>query len=131
MKFSKPTFPIKSVLLLLVALMPFAMMAQSTVNGTVTEKNGTPIFGANVYLDGTYDGATTNEQGVFSFQTSETDVQTLTVSYVSFETFMMAAAITQMKDLRISLRDDVNSLDTVVISAGTFEAGDNLSLIHI
>jgi outer membrane cobalamin receptor len=125
MKFSKPTFPIKAVLLLLVALMPFAMMAQSTVNGTVTEKNGTPIFGANVYLDGTYNGATTNEQGVFSFQTSETGVQTLTVSYVSFETFMMAAAITQMKDLRIRLRDDVNSLDTVVISAGTFEAGDN------
>ena len=30
-----------------------------------------------------------------------------------------------MKGLKITLRDDVNSLDTVTISAGSFSAGDN------
>ena len=107
-------------------LMPFAStFGQSTVSGTVTEKNGSPIEGANVYLDGTYDGASTDISGKFSFITEETGVQTLIVSFVSFESFMMAANVKDMNDLTISLREDVNSLETVVISAGTLEASDN------
>ncbi|MEZ4779107.1 MAG: TonB-dependent receptor [Flavobacteriaceae bacterium] len=99
--------------------------AQTEVSGTVTQKNGTPIVGANVYLEGTYDGASTNEQGFFSFTTTETGVQTLVVSFISFEAFMMAADVSQLKNLSITLKEDVNALDTVVISAGSFQAGDN------
>lgn len=115
----------KSIILLLFVIPFFNGIAQTTVSGKVTEKNGTPIFGANVFLDGTYDGTTTNEEGVFSFETFETGVQTLMVSYVSFETFMMAADITQLNKVSVVLKEDVNSLDTVVISAGTLEASDN------
>ncbi len=99
--------------------------SQTIISGTVTENNGTPIVGANVFLDGSYDGASTGENGEFSFETTETRAQTLLVSFVSFETFTMAADVSQMKNLSISLREDVNSLETVVISAGTLEAGDN------
>ncbi|QNJ98453.1 TonB-dependent receptor [Constantimarinum furrinae] len=99
--------------------------AQTIVSGVITQNNGSPIEGANVYLDGTYDGASTSPDGSFSFETTETGVQTLTVSFVSFETFVLAANVTDMKNLKIALREDVNSLETVVISAGTFEAGDN------
>ena len=101
------------------------MVGQTTITGVVTEKNGTPVLGANVYLEGTYDGASTDLEGRFTFDTEETGVQTLSVSFVSFETYMFAADVTQMKDLKIVLKEDVNSLDTVVISAGTFEASDN------
>ncbi len=100
-------------------------VAQTTIDGIVTERNGTPIEGANVYLEGTYDGVTTDVEGKFSFQTSETGVQTLIASYLSFESFMMAADVSQMTNLNIRLREDVNSLETVVISAGTLEASDN------
>ncbi|GEQ85902.1 TonB-dependent receptor [Patiriisocius marinistellae] len=100
-------------------------MAQTTISGIVTSTSGTPIFGANVYLDGTYDGGTTNEAGKFTFTTVETGIQTIMASYVSFETFMMAQEVTKMKNITIKLREDVNSLETVVLSAGTFEASDN------
>ncbi|MBX2828827.1 MAG: TonB-dependent receptor [Flavobacteriaceae bacterium] len=110
---------------LLMALIPFVTFAQTEVSGTVLQKNGTPILGANVYLDGTYDGASTDANGKFSFTTEETGVQTLVISYVTYETFMMAADVSQLKDISITMKEDVNSLDTVVISAGTFEAGDN------
>ncbi|RMA64715.1 TonB-dependent receptor [Ulvibacter antarcticus] len=99
--------------------------SQQTISGTVTQVNGLPISGANVYLDGTYDGDSTNELGSFSFETTETGVQTLSISFVSYETFMMAASVNDMNDLSIQLKEDVNSLDTVVITAGTFEASDN------
>lgn len=99
--------------------------AQSIVSGIVTEKNGTPILGANVYLEGTYDGTSTDLDGNFSFETTETGVQTLIVSFVSFEKFTLAIDVAQMQNLSLQLREDVNSLETVVISAGTFEASDN------
>ena len=101
------------------------LMAQTEISGVVTQKNGTPIEGANVYLDGTYDGATTNTEGKFLFTTDQEGVQTLIVSYISFEELMMAADVTQMKNLSLTLKEDANTLDAVVISAGTFEAGDN------
>lgn len=99
--------------------------AQTTLSGIVTEKNGTPILGANVYLDGTYDGSTTHLDGTFTFTTTETGVQTLVVSFVSFETFEITQDVSTFKNYKVTLVEDVNSLDTVVISAGSFEASDN------
>ena len=99
--------------------------AQTTVDGYITQKDGTPIEGANIYLEGTYDGASSNQKGYFEFTTEETGIQTLVVSSISYESFLMAADVRQMKNLKIQLREDVSSLETVVISAGTFEAGDN------
>jgi hypothetical protein len=100
-------------------------LAQTTVNGKVSDHKGLPIMGANVYLEGTYDGSTTDEHGAFTFSTDEKGTQTLVISYLSFETKKITSDIATMKNLQIALREDVNSLDTVVISAGTFEASDN------
>ncbi|GAB5399801.1 MAG: TonB-dependent receptor [Aureisphaera sp.] len=111
--------------MLLVGMITLTVTGQSEISGTVLQKDGTPVLGANVYLDGTYDGASTDASGNFLFSTEETGVQTLVVSYVTYETFMMAADVSQLQNVSVTLKEDVNSLDTVVISAGTFEAGDN------
>ena len=99
--------------------------AQSQINGTVKDAKNNPIDGANVYLDGTYDGATTNAAGEFSFKTTEVGTQTLIVSFISFETYMVSGDVSTLNSLKITLREDINALDTVVLSAGTFSAGDN------
>ncbi|MEM7186733.1 MAG: TonB-dependent receptor [Bacteroidota bacterium] len=112
-------------ILIFLFTLPTTLLAQTTVSGTVTQKNGTPLEGVNVYLEGTYDGASTDASGRFEFTTEETGLHTLTASFVAYEPFMMLADVTQMKELKIELQEDVNSLSTVVISAGTFEAGDN------
>ncbi|MDC8001255.1 TonB-dependent receptor [Aequorivita todarodis] len=114
-----------SVIVFLILLFPSLLLAQNTISGTVTDAKNVPILGANVYLDGSYDGASTDENGRFSFETTETGTQTLTVSYVSFETSKIVEDVSKMKNLKIVLRDDVNSLETVTISAGSFSAGDN------
>jgi len=114
-----------SIITFLVLFLPFLTFSQNTVSGTVTDNTGTPINGANVYLEGTYDGTSSNENGNFSFETSEMGTQTLTISYVSFEPFKLIEDISKMKNLKIVLREDVNSLETVTISAGSFSAGDN------
>src|SRR5690606_35211049 len=114
-----------SVITFLITVFPTFLFAQTIISGTVSDNNGMPIIGANVYLDGTYDGSTSGENGKFSFETSEKGTKILMVSFVSFETFSLAADISQMKNLKIELREDVNSLETVTISAGSFSAGDN------
>ncbi len=112
-----------SVFLVFLISLPF--FAQTVVSGTVTDSNGVPIIGANAYLEGTYDGGSSDENGRFSFTTDETGIHTLVVSYVSFEAFKLTANVSQMKEVKIVLREDINSLETVTLSAGTFSAGDN------
>lgn len=115
----------RTLIILLSIFFGFQMNAQSEISGKVTDTKGNVIVGANVYLEGTYDGSTTNDLGEFKFSTSEEGTQTLVISYLSYETFTMAGDVSYMTGLTIKLRDDVGALDAVVLSAGTFEAGDN------
>ena len=100
-------------------------LAQTTVSGIVTDPKGIPIVGANIYLDGTYDGSSTDTKGAFNFTTTETGMQTLVVSFLSFETFTKSFLISEMNTLQIKLKEDVNALDSVILNAGTFAAGGN------
>ena len=110
---------------LLFSFSTISLFGQTTISGLITENNGTPILGANVYLDGTYDGSSTDLDGTFSFVTYETGEQLLVVSFLSFESFAKNFNVSEMQNLKIKLREDVNSLETVVINAGSFEASDN------
>lgn len=99
--------------------------SQTTISGRVVDSKNQPIIGANIYLDGTYDGATSIEDGKFSFETEETGTQALVISFLSYETKTIIDDVSKLTNLYIKLRDDVESLDTVVLSAGAFEANDN------
>ena len=114
----------KQILCILLIASQFSLTAQTTISGKVTDSNQQPIEGASVYLDGTYDGTSTNERGEFSFFTSEKGTQTIAISFISFETYLKTADVSLLKELKIKLRDDVNALDAVIINAGTFEAGE-------
>ncbi|WP_397363189.1 TonB-dependent receptor domain-containing protein [Olleya sp. R77988] len=109
----------------LILILSLSTQAQTIINGIVTDSKNQPIEGANVYLEGTYDGTSTVQNGSFQFSTTEKGVQSLVISFVSFETKTIVKDISLLKNLKITLRDDVNTLDAVVISAGSFSAGDN------
>lgn len=114
----------KLLLLLFCFLMSFTSIAQTKISGIVIDKKGQPIPGANIYLEGTYDGASSDIDGKFSFKTSTKGKQNLIVSFLSFLDFNLSADITEMENLQIILKDDVNTLDAVDLTAGLFEAGE-------
>jgi len=114
----------KHTLLLLFTIFTISFNAQTTISGKVLDNKNNPILGASAYLDGTYDGTSTNEKGEFYFKTEEKGTQTLVVSFVSYETFVKFDNVSNLKNLNIKLKDDINSLDAVVINAGTFKAGE-------
>lgn len=115
----------KNLITIVIILITTISYTQNNVSGKVVDHKNQPIFGANVYLDGTYDGATTNDEGKFNFTTEEKGTQTLVISFLSFETKTIIDDVSKMNNLLIKLRENVESLDAVVISAGTFEASDN------
>jgi len=114
----------KSVLVIIIVFCANILCAQTIVDGVVLDQSKTPIAGANVYLKGTYAGSMTDENGRFEFTTQKKGKQILIVSYVSFETKEMVLEVSTMKSMEVKLKEDVNSLDAVVISAGTFSSGD-------
>ncbi|XLS28455.1 TonB-dependent receptor [Flavobacteriaceae bacterium M23B6Z8] len=115
----------KQLITLVLLLITGISSAQNIVSGTVTDSQGIPIMGANVYLEGTYDGGSTDEKGNFSFSTTEKGEKILVISFLSFETFTKTESVQRMKALKIRLREEVNTLSGVTLTAGTFKAGDN------
>ncbi|CAM3360007.1 TonB-dependent receptor plug domain-containing protein [Flavobacterium longum] len=114
----------KSILSTLFSLLSLACFAQSVVSGKVTDMKGNPIPGANIYIDGSYDGASSDEKGQFSFTTSEKGKQVLVVSFLAYETSRTEIEAENATNQTVKLKESVNTLDAVVITAGTFEAGD-------
>jgi len=115
----------KTILFLLTLfLFTTLLAAQNTLSGKVVDQKGNPVSGANIYIDGTYDGTSSNDQGEFSFTTTTTGNQTLVVSFLVFETTKMLIDVADFKGKTIKMRESVTSLDAVVVTAGTMESGD-------
>ncbi len=115
----------KPIITFLLLTITTIFQAQTTISGKVLDHKNQSIIGANVYLDGTYDGTSSNEKGEYSFTTSEKGVQTLVISFISFETYTKTANVSSFLNNTIKLREDINTLDAVEINSSSFEAGDN------
>ena len=105
-------------------LFSLAVFSQNTISGKVVDEKGKPVSGANIFIEGTYDGASSSETGDFSFTTTTTGNQTLVVSFLIYETSRTVIDVANFQNKTIKLRESVTSLDAVVITAGTLEAGD-------
>nr|WP_319509225.1 TonB-dependent receptor [uncultured Draconibacterium sp.] len=99
--------------------------AQVKISGVVVSETGSPLSGVNIFIQGTYDGTTSDSLGVFSFKTDASGKQTLIASCVGFETYGQELNLTgDVSDLKIVLIEEISELDEVIINAGTFEASD-------
>lgn len=98
---------------------------QSVISGKIKDNRGRPVASASITLKDTYDGATSDSTGNFSFATAEKGKLLLTVSAVGYrpvEQSIDIAAPAVTAD--IELREEVSELKAVVITAGSFEASD-------
>ena len=106
-------------------VLSYAAIAQTTISGVIYDEQNEPVMGVNVYLEGTYDGTTTDMDGKFSFTTEETGYGKLIASYIGYEDYELEAPINEMVGLKLRFRESMNALNTVVLSAGSFSAGDS------
>jgi hypothetical protein len=114
----------KTIITFLILFISSFGISQTTISGKVVDEKSNPIVGANIYIDGTYDGATSNEIGEFKFSTSEKGNNILVISFLTYETLKTTIEIETYQNKTFKLKESINTLDEVVINAGTFEAGD-------
>ena len=99
--------------------------AQVKVSGKVTDTKNRPLVGASITLKNSYDGATTDSLGHYSFFTTEKGEQILEATVIGYKLFEQKLSLTTAPViLDISLKELITELKAVVISAGSFEASD-------
>ncbi|MDT7827886.1 TonB-dependent receptor [Pricia sp. S334] len=115
----------RTLLILMLLLFCEYIFCQTPISGKVSDSSDNPIPGANVYLEGTYDGTSTGSDGSFAFETSETGSQTLVISMLGFQPRYETGDVAYLNGLSIKMVEAINALTGVTLTAGTFEAGDN------
>ncbi|MBT4324703.1 MAG: SusC/RagA family TonB-linked outer membrane protein, partial [Cryomorphaceae bacterium] len=105
---------ILSTVFLLFALITYG---QNSISGVVTDENGVPLPGANVIIEDTNTGVSTDFDGNFEITASQGQI--LAFSYIGYTTQYIAAA--GQSSLNISLQLD-NELEEVVVTALGFAA---------
>ena len=93
------------LLLLLFSLVIIATAAQAqvTVKGKVTDNKQKPVANASVTLKDTYDGATTDSMGNFSFSTTEKGAHLLVVTAINFRNAEQAITIANTSPLEVAI----------------------------
>jgi len=122
----------KKLILLLLAIITLPALSQISISGKVTDKKGESLAFANISLVGTYDGASSEEDGKFNFTTEEIGIQTLQVSMIGFNTLKEIISISKdglVFDFKLTVA--INSLNAVVVTAGMFEASDEKKMVML
>lgn len=98
---------------------------QTTISGKITDKNGNSIVGVNIYIEGSYDGASSDSTGYFQFKTETKGLQTLTASFIGYSNLRVNQDVLSMRNLNLILQENIHSFDAVTVTAGTFSTNSN------
>ena len=114
----------RRILGLLAILMSISIWSQITISGKVTFRNKS-LKDINITLKDTYDGATSDENGNYSFTTTESGDKILVFSGSNYEEVEIPVKL-EGKDLNVpaSVKAQINEINAVVITAGSIEASD-------
>lgn len=103
-------------LLFLFLLLPFTVLAQSTLSGTVVDKaTGQPIPGVNLNVQGAPNGASTGFDGNYQLSNVRSGNK-IVISFIGYKTQTIDFA--GQKTLNVSLEEDTNQLQEVVVQVG-------------
>lgn len=98
----------------------------SQIKGTVVDKNGNPIPYVSIYLENTYNGTTTNEQGKYElYVNSNASTYVVLYQYLGFKTHKeILQNINFPYTLDVTLEEEDMMLNEVVVQNGENPAND-------
>lgn len=100
-------------ILFLTLLTSFNLLAQRTVTGIVTDKNGEELIGVPVHIKGTTIGTTTDIDGKYKITIPEIENPILVFSYIGLETQEIEVGKKSIIDVQMS--EEGSTLDEVVV----------------
>jgi vitamin B12 transporter len=110
-----------------------ATQAQTTIKGKVKDNKGRPIPGASISIKDSYDGTTSDSTGYYKFQTTDKDSQVVMITVVGYKSFEKKYKLVDKAELVIdaNLKETLNELKAVVVTAGSFSAGGKRNAISL
>lgn len=109
-----------------------SLFAQVTISGKVKDNRGRPVTAASVSLKDTYDGAVADSTGNYHFTTTEKGSFLLQVTSTGYRSFEQQITIGNTPIvLDITLKEELNELKAVTVTAGSFAAGDNKRAVTV
>lgn len=107
-------------------------LGQGSITGTVVdEKTGELIIGANVVIQGTQIGSSTDVEGKFDISNVEAGTYNLQISFVTYKTHTIPDVVVEngkRVNIDIKLSEDVSELNEVVVT-GTRQVDNDFSLL--
>ncbi|MBL8018016.1 MAG: TonB-dependent receptor [Ignavibacteria bacterium] len=105
-----------------------ALQAQDIkISGKITGDENLPLNGANVVIEGTIDGATTDSTGYYEFETSKTGSQNLLFTAIDYSDKRQTVVLEAGKPLEINvqLKKSVVETEEIIVTASSYTSGQN------
>lgn len=119
----------KKILLTLLPLFTlFSLIAQRTITGYVTDTEGEPLIGVNVFEKGTNNGTATDFDGAFTLQV-RTEQAVLLFSYVGYAN--VEVAITDQTTLSVTMSKGVTLGEVQVVGSRSYQRSSTDSPVAI
>ena len=113
----KKLLQLKKILLILFFATSSALVAQSTISGTVKDQSGALIPGVNVTLKGTTVGASSDFDGIYEIKNIKNGTYTLIASSLGFDSFRKEVTVNSSNiTLDIIVVENAQSLDEIIVT---------------
>jgi hypothetical protein len=115
---------IGAIFFFLISLTAVEARCQTLIKGMVSSEDGEPVFGANIFLEGTFYGTSSNADGSFQFSTEKLGRYQLISRFIGYEEVSIPLDLEgDAISVQIKMKEAINKIDMITITAGTFEAG--------
>ena len=64
----------------------YAIWAQHSISGKISEENGDPVMGSEIYIEQLHIGTTSDENGFYQLQNVPKGTHKLTIGFIGFST---------------------------------------------
>lgn len=120
------------IFIVLPILLGSVLKAQDTdpetkISGKVKGEENAPLNGANVVIEGSIDGATTDTLGYFEFETSKTGTQILLFTAIDYKERKVTITIQPGKPVEVNVKLNKGEVvtDEILVTASTYTSGQN------
>lgn len=108
----------------------FAQDTETKISGKITGNNNKPINGANVVIENSIDGSTSDSTGYFEFTSSKTGVVTLLFTAIDYGEKRVDALLDPGKSVQVNVQLKKSQIvtDEILVTASSFTSGNQTSV---
>lgn len=106
--------------LFIFSLLTITLSAQQRITGIILDESGEPLAYANIFLQETLEGASSDDKGQYSFLSDATGSVTLSARMLGYENWSQTRDITTFKEDTIRMKSANHELGDVEIIASNF-----------